>query len=217
MFFTVVNINFYWYLLQKLLLVIITLRFWGLKLWKILRICLRSFVNITPELNSYSSSSGRPWRALMIVSVAALSNSPAIRSVPIKGAFTHPVSACVFCIALQFFITYLGWAKPRWVNKKLQCNAVNACGNRMCKLSFMLHKVRTFCRLNFPNCFQGNVLFLNLLTCFKRHYWQKFFSYFPINECLFHIIIIDLKIQFNQNYSFQLISRNKQKYFSIQN
>jgi len=24
-----------------------------------------------------------------------------------KGAFTHPVSACIFRIALQFFITYL--------------------------------------------------------------------------------------------------------------
>jgi len=30
-----------------------------------------------------------------------------------KGAFTHPVSTCVFRIALQFPITYLGVAQSR--------------------------------------------------------------------------------------------------------
>jgi hypothetical protein len=30
-----------------------------------------------------------------------------------KAEFTHPVSACVYRIAVQFFITYLDWAKPR--------------------------------------------------------------------------------------------------------
>jgi len=35
----------------------------------------------------------------------------------LQGAFTYPVSPCVFPIALQFFITYLDWAKPRKVLK----------------------------------------------------------------------------------------------------
>jgi len=52
-FFTVVNINFHWYLLPKLLLVIIISRFYGPKLQKILQICLRSFVNFEPELFLY--------------------------------------------------------------------------------------------------------------------------------------------------------------------
>jgi hypothetical protein len=52
-----------------------------------------------------------------------------------KGALTHPVSACVFWIGLQFLITYLEWAKPSVSYEKLQRNEVNACGNRMRKLS----------------------------------------------------------------------------------
>ncbi len=31
----------------------------------------------------------------------------------LMGAFTHLVSFCVFCIALQFFINHLNWWKPR--------------------------------------------------------------------------------------------------------
>ncbi len=49
--------------------------------------------------------------------------------------FPHAFS----CIALQFFITYLDWAKPSYVIKNR--NAVNACGNRMCKLSFIHTKL----------------------------------------------------------------------------
>ena len=30
-----------------------------------------------------------------------------------KAEFTHPVSACVYCIVLRFLITYLDRAKPR--------------------------------------------------------------------------------------------------------
>jgi len=30
-----------------------------------------------------------------------------------QAEFTHPVSACVFHIALQFFITYFGFAQSR--------------------------------------------------------------------------------------------------------
>ncbi len=44
MIYTVVNIDFYWNLLQKPLLVIVISRFKGLKLGKILQICLSSFV-----------------------------------------------------------------------------------------------------------------------------------------------------------------------------
>ncbi len=49
MIYTIVNLNFYWYLLQKLLLVNIISRFLGQKLWKILRICVRSFLNPHPD------------------------------------------------------------------------------------------------------------------------------------------------------------------------
>ena len=42
---TAININLNWHKLQKLLFVLIISRFLGLKLWKILRICVRSFVN----------------------------------------------------------------------------------------------------------------------------------------------------------------------------
>jgi len=45
MFYTVVNINFYSYLPQKLFLVIIISIILGLKLQKILQICINSFVN----------------------------------------------------------------------------------------------------------------------------------------------------------------------------
>ncbi len=53
MFYTVVNINFYWYLPQKLLLVIIISRFLGPKLQKILRIFVRSFVNSHPAFSKF--------------------------------------------------------------------------------------------------------------------------------------------------------------------
>jgi len=50
MFFTIANIKFYWCLLQKLLIIIIISRFKGPKLQKILRICIRSFVNFDPDV-----------------------------------------------------------------------------------------------------------------------------------------------------------------------
>ncbi len=38
-------------------------------------------------------------------------------TLPLKAEFTHLVSACVSRIALQFFITYLGFAQSRYVIK----------------------------------------------------------------------------------------------------
>ena len=54
-----------------------------------------------------------------------------------KGAFTHPVSACVYCIALHFPSTYIGLMmsmEKKVITSKTQCNAANACGNRMWQL-----------------------------------------------------------------------------------
>ncbi len=49
-----------------------------------------------------------------------------------KAEFTHPVSECLYRNELQFF--NLPWfCLINVSNKKLQRNAENACGNRMCK------------------------------------------------------------------------------------
>ena len=56
-----------------------------------------------------------------------------------KGAFTHPVYACVYRIALRFFITYLGLLtsmEKKVITSKTQRTAENACGNRMWQLGF---------------------------------------------------------------------------------
>ena len=60
-----------------------------------------------------------------------------------KGAFTHPVYACVYRNALRFFITYLGLlmsVEKKVITLKMQCNAENACGNRMWQLAFINNK-----------------------------------------------------------------------------
>jgi len=64
LFFTVANINFYWYLLQKLLSVIIISRFKSPKSQQILRICLRSFANFNPRAdvtNMFTPSFQERW------------------------------------------------------------------------------------------------------------------------------------------------------------
>jgi len=66
----------------------------------------------------------------------------------IKGAFTHLVSACVFRSALQFFYNLPWLSKTKVSYKKSQRNAVNACENRMCKLSFTLTYHQT-CKKSF--------------------------------------------------------------------
>ncbi len=62
-----------------------------------------------------------------------------------EGSFTHPVSACVFrmrfphafsaCVANFHELPWLSETKV--IYKKSQHSAVNACGNRMCKLSLI--------------------------------------------------------------------------------
>ena len=57
----------------------------------------------------------------------------------LKGAFTHPVYACVYRTALRFFITYLGFVDiygKKVITLKTQRSAENACGNWMWQLSF---------------------------------------------------------------------------------
>jgi len=81
-----------------------------------------------------------------------------------KGAFTHPVSSCVFHIVLQFFY-YLTWLCKTKVNyKKLQRNVVNACGNQICKLRFSV-----------PITLHIWLPWL-ILICFN-------ISYFSVNQC----------------------------------
>jgi len=53
-----------------------------------------------------------------------------------KAEFTHTVSACVYRIALRFFYSIPWFCSIKVSNKKLQCNAENACGNQMCKRAF---------------------------------------------------------------------------------
>jgi len=55
-----------------------------------------------------SKRSGKALSSCIIL-FEAISNFKII----IKAEFKHPVSTCVFCIALQFFITYLGFAQSR--------------------------------------------------------------------------------------------------------
>ncbi len=56
--------------------------------------------------------------------------------------FTHPISTCICCIVLQFFITYLGFALIKVSNKKLQRNAENAYRNWMRKRAFSYAQTR---------------------------------------------------------------------------
>ena len=54
-----------------------------------------------------------------------------------KGVFTLPVYACVYRIALHFFITYLGLLismAKKVITSKTHRNAENACRNRMWQL-----------------------------------------------------------------------------------
>ena len=53
-----------------------------------------------------------------------------------KGELPHPVSACVFCIALRFQSNNFFFHRHQQTkvsNKKMQRSAVNACMNGMCK------------------------------------------------------------------------------------
>ena len=57
----------------------------------------------------------------------------------LKGTFTHPVYACVYRIALHFFITYLGLLismDKKVISSKTHRVAENACRNRMWQLGF---------------------------------------------------------------------------------
>jgi len=54
----------------------------------------------------------------------------------LKGAFTHPVSACVFRITLQFFITYISKIK---VSYKKNCNAMLLHAETGCVNSALQH------------------------------------------------------------------------------
>ncbi len=46
-----------------------------------------------------------------------------------KAEFTHPVSTCIYCIAIFDNLLWFCLVSI----KKLQCNVDNACGNWMCK------------------------------------------------------------------------------------
>ena len=59
-----------------------------------------------------------------------------------KGAFTLPVYACVYRIALRF-LNYLPWFVDIYgkkvITSKTQRNAENACGNRIWQLGLKAH------------------------------------------------------------------------------
>ncbi len=87
----------------------------------------------------------------------------------IKAEYEHPVYTCVYRIAFQFFITYLGFAH-KVSDKKLQRNAENACGNLMCK--------RALRQNFFTSCSIHKYFFKFYLSIMSKIIQQIFWNFF---------------------------------------
>jgi len=90
----------------------------------------------------------------------------------IKAEFTHPVSACIYSPALQFFCDLPWFCSIKVRNKKLQCNAENACGNRMCKYALSNVQCRQFfCPRNVKTTNNEDCLYLVK----NEYYWSHLY------------------------------------------